>query len=187
MSSRPLIYLDMDGVCCDFVTASIRINGFDPDTVIADWATQYKGEFYTYKVLGIELDTFWDRIGTGGTAFWRELDAYPWFESMYEELNRLGRVVFLSSPTRNPSCLAGKLQWLQDRFGKTFKEFIFTTNKDLLAHSGAALIDDYETNIQKFRERDGNGILFPRVWNANHAFETSPDTYTIQQCADWLS
>ena len=186
MPKPSLIYLDMDGVCCDFFAAATRINGYDPSTVFATWAQHHRGEFYLYKVLGIDSDTFWDHIAEGGETLWRELGEYPWFAHMYGELKKLGRVVFLSASTRHPSCPAGKLHWLQDRFGTAFNEFIFTSHKDLLAHAGAVLIDDYEPNINAFQARDGGTILFPRLWNALHHVDTDPGTHVLRRCQQWL-
>ena len=186
MTDQPLIYLDMDGVCCDFVSAALRINGFEPEEVFSRWQQEHRGEFHMSKVLDIKMETFWDHIHTGGIDFWRGLEAYPWFTQMHKELEKLGRVVFLSSPTRSPDCIAGKHHWLQDRFGRTFNQFIFTQQKDLLAHSNATLIDDYEGNITAFNDRQGHGQLFPRFWNARHHIDDDPCEYILQQCETWL-
>ena len=179
--SGPIIYLDMDGVCVDFASAGLRANGFDPDQALQLWQGQALGEFHTYKVLGIDRDDYWQAIARQGEDFWVNLEAYPWFSQLYQALTDIGPVFFLSAPTRTPSCLSGKAKWLQRRFGGTFRDFIFTTHKHLLAQSQTILIDDYEMNINRFRQAGGQGVLFPQLWNGNYRHVSQRLDYTIGQ------
>ena len=175
------IYLDLDGVCVDLFGAAVAAHGFDPQTVLKEWASRYRGEFYPYRVLHMEKDPFWDRITQLGESFWAELEPFPWFEDLYDGLRQHGNVVFCSSSNREPTCLSGKLRWLQERFGSKFQDYIFTYHKDRLAHSNAFLVDDYDVNIDRFRTRGGNGILFPQIWNSNHSVSTNPVEYVLEK------
>ncbi len=114
MPKHSLIYLDMDGVCCDFFAAATRINGYDPSTVFATWAQHHRGEFYLYKVLGIDSDTFWDHIAEGGETFWRELGEYPWFAHMYGELKTRGKAVLVISHDERYFHLADRVLTLEE-------------------------------------------------------------------------
>jgi 5'(3')-deoxyribonucleotidase len=116
------IYLDLDGVCVDFNRAAIKAHGYNDDVVLDRWAIDHLGEFYPYKVLGIDRDFFWDHLATMGESFWAELEPYPWFEDLYRRLKEVGNVMFCTSSTRAPACLAGKLGWLQERFGRPFQD-----------------------------------------------------------------
>lgn len=159
------IYLDIDGVCTNFIEACIKANGFNSDEVLKLWKNEYRGEFRAFKVLGISNKVFWKNIETTGEEFWSNMEPYPWFLDLYKKLNEIGKVHFLSSPSMAPNSLSGKLKWLQKYFGRDFRDYIITPNKELLAHKNAYLIDDYPRNVEKFKESGGNGILFPQYWN----------------------
>jgi hypothetical protein len=159
------IYLDMDGVCVDFVTAAIEAHGFDAHTILEKWDKEYAGEFVPHKVLGLEADTFWDHLASLGEPFWIDLRPYAWFEELLAALKTYGHVVFLSAPAWAPCCVSGKLTWLQSRFGHPFQDYIFTPHKGRLAHSRAVLVDDYDPYIDAFTQRGGTGVLFPQIWN----------------------
>jgi 5'(3')-deoxyribonucleotidase len=116
-----------------------------------------------------------------GETFWIKIEPFPWFENLYEDLTRRGHVVFCTSATLAPASVAGKLRWLQNRFGTRFKDYVFTTRKERLAHSAAYLIDDFDSNVDRFRDRGGNGILFPQVWNSNHMVEIDPLEYVLER------
>lgn len=175
------IYLDLDGVCVDFTRGAIIAHGYDPNDVLARWANHHQGEFFPYKVLGLGMDEFWDHLASLGETFWIDLEPYPWFEELYSRLGELGHVVFCTSSTRAPSCLSGKLHWLQARFGVEFQDYILTAHKDRLAHSQAYLIDDFDRNVDKFTARGGVGVLFPRCWNSNFGIEGDPVEYVLDR------
>jgi 5'(3')-deoxyribonucleotidase len=183
---EPVIYLDLDGVCVDFVNASIQANGFDPDEIARKWSRDFKGEYRVWEVLGILREDYWDTIALQGEDFWRDLEAYDWYDQLYGGLCEIAPVIFLSSSTRTPSCLSGKLHWLQDRFGVTFRDFIFTGQKQQLASPAALLVDDYGSNVESFRGAGGHAILFPQVWNQNNHVEDKL-SYTLKEARDWYS
>lgn len=175
------IYLDLDGVCVDFIRSAIEAHGYEADEILSRWSIEHRGEFFPYNVLGMEMDPFWDHLATLGEEFWVNLQPYPWFDELYRQLNRLGHVVFCTSSTRAPACLAGKLRWMQDRFGEDFQDYILTSHKDRLAHPNAYLIDDFDQNIERFIQRGGIGVLFPRFWNSNHQVTGDPVRYVLDR------
>ena len=178
------IYLDMDGVCTDFITPAIEAHGLEPGATLDRWAREHPGEFYPFDVLDMEPDTFWGPLADLGEAFWVGLKAYEWFDEMFARLNRLGHVVFLTSPTQAPASVSGKLRWLQDRYGMGFQDFVFTTHKDRLAHGNAVLIDDYDVNVSRFVDRGGMGVVFPQFWNCNAHIDEGIE-YVIDRVADY--
>ena len=154
--------LDLDGVCVSFVKAACQVHGRDFDE--GSWPA---GEYDIAKVLGMDEEEFWESIHRQGVDFWRGLEPYPWFERLYAELQRLGRVYFVTSPTDSSHSAAGKMLWLKDRFGGDFREFLITRCKYLLSSAGSVLIDDSDRNIEAFeRHGQGKGILFPQRWNS---------------------
>ena len=156
------IYLDMDGVCCDFVGGVLRL--FKKDGRIDDWP---KGQYDVAKVAGISEKDLWQSVDNAGHEFWRNLKEEVWFKPLYSGLKKRADqgLYFLTSPSKHESCLAGKCRWLRDRFGDFFDEVVYTRHKQLLANADSVLIDDDPRNIEKFIKAGGKGILVPRPWN----------------------
>jgi hypothetical protein len=152
------IFLDMDGVCADFVKGALAAHG-RLDLYGAPDVT------WLPDSIGMSEDDFWPTINALGAAFWRALEPYPWFAALHEGLADLGHVVFLSKPSRGADSATGKLQWLQDRFGPEFRDYIFTPRKRYLSRwPRAILVDDQDKNLEAW---DGApSILFPQLWNA---------------------
>ncbi|MBN1663964.1 MAG: hypothetical protein JW943_10215 [Deltaproteobacteria bacterium] len=176
---KPTIYLDMDGVCTDFASAGIQANGHEPSRVFFTWDQSFRGEFHPYKVMGIDRDTYWNAIAQKGEAFWVNLREYEWYPELMNSLSRMGKVIFLTSGAYAPWSLSGKLKWLQYRFGHDFQSYIFTSAKYLLANPRSILIDDYENNVDEFRQNGGKAILFPQIWNRNYEI-TDRIGYTLE-------
>ena len=181
---EPVIYLDLDGVCADYVSAAIRAFGRDPAEVLEYWRHKLPGEYRMYNVLDVDRETYWKTISAQGEAFWSGLDAYPWFEALYRSLSEAAPVIFLTSASRAPECLSGKLKWLQARFGESFREYIITGHKQQLAGPGTILVDDFDRNIDRFCRAGGSGVLFPQIWNTNHALENRLE-YVAGAIKDW--
>ena len=56
-------------------------------------------------------------------------------------------------------------------------KFLIGFQKHFCAHSGSLLIDDYDKNINDFRQAGGNAILVPRQWNSMYKEEENLLTY----------
>lgn len=166
------IYLDLDGVCTTFITSCIEANNLDPVETMKTWKEKHRGVFSAFKVFGIKNSDFWKNVEQQGEEFWSEMGTYSWFKELYDELSKKGKVYFLTSPSQSPNSLSGKLKWLQRHFDQSFKDYIITPNKDLLACSkNCYLIDDYPENVEKFIAAGGTGILFPQFWNTKEEVE----------------
>lgn len=161
-----IIYLDLDGVCTNFVKSCIEVNNLDYIKTVDIWKKDYPGVFSAFKVFNIDNNTFWKNIEKSGEKFWTEMEAYSWFLELYNRLSEKGKVYFLTSPSQSPNSLSGKLKWLQNQFSRDFKDYIITPNKYLLANENTILIDDYPENIKQFVNSGGKGILFPQFWNS---------------------
>ncbi len=172
------IYLDMDGVCVDFIGAALRVQGYDAEQLLRHWREEQPGSLYPEALMGVPAMEFFTHEHLSNSDFWAGLVPYPWFDHLYEELNRLGHVVFLTAPTGQPGCVSGKHEWLINRFGSDFADFIFTRHKNRLAHGNACLVDDMPFNIAPFAKRNGHGVLFPQIWNELSHIE-DPVSYVI--------
>jgi 5'(3')-deoxyribonucleotidase len=167
----PDIFLDLDGVCCDFAGAAAAACGH-PTHRIDKW------DFFSD--FGMTVDEFWKAVDAKGGAFWENLKEHAWFPSLYSCLCKQGPVYFISAPSRSPNCLWGKQRWLQNRLGTDFTNYIFTQHKHLFAAPGRILIDDSEKNVQEWREAGGTALLFPQPWNSAPAGSfVSPYTVTL--------
>jgi len=161
-----VILLDMDDVMADFVPSAARLFGKDPEEVMARWRP---GHYDIEEALGITTENLWGAIDSAGEEYWATMPETPWARRLYAELQGRAPVVFLSSPSRHPSSLSGKIRWLQAFTGNPqFREFLLGPRKDLCANPRALLIDDDERNIKAFWEKGGNAILFPRKWNSEY-------------------
>lgn len=157
-----MIFLDMDGVVADFVKAACAAHGRTTDDV-SHW------DFFTKW--GINEDQFWEPVNAGGREFWANLEPFPWFDELVGMVKSADPDFFiLTKPSRQASCLAGKLDWIHRHFGKRFRNYIFTPNKSPLAAPGRLLIDDSDENVDGFLRHGGAAYLFPQPWNRNDRF-----------------
>ena len=166
-----IIYLDLDGVCANFIKSCILANNLDYKNTIEIWNRDFKGVFSAFEVFGINNKLFWSNIEKVGEPFWSEMEVYPWFQDLYNSLCSLGNVIFLTKPSTSPLCHSGKIKWLQNQFNKNFKDYIITPHKELLAGENRYLIDDCPKNVKKFNENGGKGVLFPQFWNTKENIE----------------
>lgn len=167
------IYLDMDGVLADFVTSSILALGRTPEEVLPRVKPgDYNG---IYDALGMSESEFWKRIdalGGGrapGSLLWENMTPYPWRDKVLAACRKIAPTWILTAPSRNPGSSFGKVAWLQEWLGASFRDYVLAPRKWHLARPGALLIDDHDENVSKWRERGGEAILFPRLWNSGHA------------------
>jgi 5'(3')-deoxyribonucleotidase len=167
MTNSPNILLDMDGVMVDFVGAAIKVCGFSVEDCFRDWPP---GEYDVIKALHVEKKDFWEKIESKGEELWANLSSYPWARSLYDGCSKLGNVFFLTKPTIDPKSASGKVIWMQKFLGGQFeaRKYLMGPSKHLCGKPGNILIDDYEYNIDTFREAGGQAILFPQHWNKRH-------------------
>lgn len=167
MKNELAFYVDMDGVLCDFVGGVRELLACEEDVFIptdADWP---KGEYDICNAAKITPKLMWTYIDKC-PEFWERLAIMPEAIEMFSELQGIGRTFVCTSPSLHASCVAGKLRWLQKLFGYPFRDYVFTTHKELLAHPNAILIDDHDQNCKKFVDCGGRAILYPQPWNSSH-------------------
>ena len=175
---RTTIFLDMDGVTANFVKGVCDVTGCSYEKVWREWP---KGQYDIKGPLGIAgTDAELFAIIEQKETFWEDLEEFPWSADLYASLSQMGRVYFCSSPTWDANSIAGKHRWLQARFGKDFKDFVYTSHKYLLARPDTILVDDFEDHVNDFVDDTGRarGLLFPSKMNWC-PFEGDPVRYVI--------
>ncbi|MCF8260345.1 MAG: hypothetical protein K9J12_06195 [Melioribacteraceae bacterium] len=163
------VFLDMDGVSVDFVGGVKNLLG-EPGKTLDDWGIE--------EAYGFNEDGFWEKVDT--FEFWSTLEPYPGFDDFYKNLNEIvSNVVYCSKPSRHPISASGKLEWMQIRYGKRFRDYILTPQKHYLAKPNTILIDDKDKNVEDFVNAGGKGIVIPQTWNkfADLAEMSWPDKY----------
>ena len=158
-SKKTKIFLDMDGVVFFWEKAAAKSLGMSIDDP----------KVRSHLKKGREMQDFvggdskmWPIIDNEGAEWWENLEMLPWGEKLYKEMKRLaGDFAFLTSPNKNPLCLAGKLKSLQKHFGVDFKDYMIGAHKHLCASPNAILIDDSEKKIIKFRQYGGVAFHWP--------------------------
>lgn len=164
------IFIDMDGVLADFISAAFRAHGQEFDA-----ATYPRCEWEITRVLGTSDSDFWAVIDAL-PDFWRNLPSYPWFRDLLDEAEETGcEVRILTTPSRHGHSYRGKREWLDDH-GIGIPAILFGNSRDkaLLARSDRLLIDDSGKNVDMFRKAGGQAILFPQVWNENYDLADDP-------------
>jgi 5'(3')-deoxyribonucleotidase len=183
------IYLDMDGVCVDWVKGVLKI--LKREDLINNIPENCKS---IEEATSLNLAYVRNEISKHGSEWWRNLEELPWFWELYNTLIKLGRVTFLTSPSPDPNCSKGKIEWLYDRFGNNFKDYIITPQKYHCSHKNSILIDDTLEKCQEFLEKDGQAVLFPTEFNGliwqfienKKINKTDILTYTIERVNDAL-
>jgi 5'(3')-deoxyribonucleotidase len=167
------VFIDMDGVLCDFIGAALAVHGL-PDPY-ADPANL--GDFGLHGLLGLDEGEFWRPLDNPG--FWQNL--YPTREArgVLKAVKDAGiareDMYLLTAPSKADSSYVGKRAWVRRHVAGLLGNFIPTKHKALMAAPGRVLIDDRDKNVDEWEEAGGTGILFPRPWNARHADQDGYD------------
>lgn len=170
-----MIFLDMDGVLCDFAGGVCALFGKD-----APQAGDLAQELHQH--LGIAKGLMWSRIAEAGARLWEGLEPLPWADELVALVRSHGELVIATAPSLNPASLAGKLTWLQRRFGRNFRDFVVTPQKHLLAAPGRILIDDSPRHVDAFSAFGGLSTLFPSIENGL----LRPDQDPVMDLRNWL-
>jgi len=171
------IYLDLDDVLNTLAPYILQHLGAP---IAADDYSTYPGRLDIVLAANRMLGRKYTR-----TTFWQAISRQVWAETprsaeccwLLKACKRaVGREIYIAtSPTKDPDCLAGKLEWIHVHLPKWIhRQFFITPRKWKLAQRGALLIDDNEKNCRKFEAAGGEVLRFPRPWNAAWGQEPRP-------------
>lgn len=137
------IYLDMDGVICDFCGACADIDAIEH-----------------YKV-------DWEKVHAAGIDFWANMKwtnegerFYKWLEKFCDEE---GIDLCILSQVNYNDGVNGKIEWLMANTKVPNKNIYIVKNgkaKAKFANSSSLLIDDFGKNIEAFVLAGGVGVKF---------------------------
>ncbi len=191
------IYLDMDDVCNAFSMFALKkvgcpVEPFDFHLFKPEWGFDIlrsvnllhpralTHNFPSEEAFYFTGEYFWSLIDR---SVWRdapESKEFKWLLSECEALVGRENVCILTTPTEDPECLAGKLEWIHDHFPKWMhKQYLIGWQKHLLARPGALLIDDSDKNVDAFQKAGGQTLLVPRPWNSMHMLNTERELHAF--------
>lgn len=141
-----MIYVDMDGVLCNFVKGCEDIG--NPVSLLE---TKSKKEFFK-------------NISKMGTTFWENLEPLERAFDLWELVSKHNPVILSAgiSSAHNES-VTGKINWCNNHLNPKPSKIIVLTSSKLKANYskvGDILIDDLEKNINGWIERGGTGFLY---------------------------
>lgn len=161
------ILLDQDGVVADFVGGCCRLFGQPYPYITPDSLGCWEIE----KLFGISGHLMWEAINHtsdfwSGLAKTTEADALVNLATQTVGVNNVG---ILTAARMQPNVILGKNAWIRGNYPQLKDRVLVGQAKEFCAGPHRLLIDDKDSNIQKFREGGGLAILVPRHWNSAHA------------------
>lgn len=133
------IYVDMDGVLCDFNKAFEEL-GYGPEN-------QFDGK----------SDEFYKILYHAGEKFWSQMSWIPDGKKLWQFIKPY-KPIILSTPTFDNFSRTGKVKWIQKELSMKQK-YILEFKKEIHANPDSILIDDRIKNIMKWKDAGGIGIL----------------------------
>lgn len=183
------ILLDIDDVCNQCTKYAMQwLNvPMDYDNFEQVYPTQFGYDIvaaanYLIGYRRFDVPSFWNMIPR---TFWATCPVSLEFEQLLELcVSVVGHqnICFLTGPTKDPDCLAGKLEWIA-KFTPPFmhRQYLIGPRKHFCAHPEALLIDDSDVNVWTFRCGGGNAILVPRNWNSLSDLRFSAMSYISEE------
>lgn len=159
-----ILFLDMDGIIADFVTAVHKFHGREDCYV----NSKNYGIFDIEKIWGISPDDFWK---ADSQEFWETVPKMHDADMIVDLVTKVfgeDKIAILTAPSNGPGCVPGKRAWIKRNFPQFQRRIIFANAnvKRFMAGPDKYLIDDKDSNVAEFKAGGGNGILVPRAWNS---------------------
>jgi len=168
-----MIFLDLDGVCCDFVGHVLNLCGSNEQRLLDEMNNNPSVHPYVALENCVNKDDFWGWINDLGSDFWASMPTFIWFNRLYKSLLKIDSVHFLtSSPPVNGSH-DGKALWVERNVAKeALNDLIicYYGYKSYLAGKNRILIDDTKKNISDWNKNGGISYYFPSLqFHKRHA------------------
>ena len=173
------ILLDMDDVLNRFTMQALAHVGCAVDPTSFDdfnpaWGfdiIEAANALHPNKGLPFTLDSFWGWFSRRDWASWPKSDECNWLIDNCERLVGRENICILTSPVLNPSCAAGKIEWIYEFCPEWLhRQYLIGPMKHMCARPDALLIDDSDANVEAFQKHGGQAVLVPRPWNSGHKF-----------------
>lgn len=158
-----IIYLDVDGVCADIHQSLADFLGIPYSELAANCK---KGRYDQPYLPDVYDGCIWDHVlPIVPETFWSKAPDLPWFPDIVKMLRGIAPVVYLTSVSYSPQAASGRVKWMLEKNGEKFRDFVITSRKELLAHPGAVLVDDCDSNLKDFAAAGGHAVQVPQRWN----------------------
>jgi hypothetical protein len=154
------ILFDLDGVVAHFTNGACDVHGLPRSAGLS-------GAWNFHHPHGISDAAFYAPMGRD---FWADLGVWPDGIELFKRIESLvghERIAFLSSPCQTAGCEEGKRIWFKRHFPQydPWGDLFLGGKKQKLAYGGAILLDDSDTNCERWAARGGRSFLIPRPWN----------------------
>ncbi len=180
------IYLDLDDVCNAFTMHALKhvgcpVESFDFQKYSPEWGfdiVKAANKLHPWRTgkQAFTPERFWGFIDRSVWMDTPESTEFKRLLSACEQLVGRENICILTTPTEDPDCLAGKLEWIHNHFPPWMhRQYLMGPQKRLLAKPEALLIDDSDANVNAFERAGGRTILVPRPWNSLHKVDTSAE------------
>lgn len=150
---QPIIFVDLDGVLVNLAAGLSKVVG---EEISALDSTKFRKHYY-HLVASLNHD---DLI-----EFWANLPPMPDYMKLWNSLKDLQPLI-LTAVTNSMASCEGKKKWAE-KYLKISPDRVFcaakSKDKQSYASNNSILIDDYDKNIQQFKEKGGYGILHTRT------------------------
>lgn len=167
--NKTRIFIDIDGVLADWLGKACETCGIDDNDPVVRKLLKDGSMLQDLKDYIKDEDEMWQKIEKEGSDWWRDLELLPWAKKLYNEMDKLGEVAFLTSNgniaehTNSASLAAkGKCGWVKKHFNTN--SLIIAHDKHFCANDKAILIDDSPDKIEKFIDWGGRGFLWPNQY-----------------------
>lgn len=163
-----MVFLDLDGVLVDFVKGACALHGVENPYAYKE----NHGNYSLESLIKMQPEKFWRAMGH---AFWANLEWMPdgkkILQMVLDHVNG-EQITLLTSPIKTPGCLSGKMEWIEREMPSWNRRFLIGPGKHAIAAPGKLLIDDYDSNIDKWINHGGPAIQVPRPMNRLHEEST---------------
>ena len=170
------IFIDMDGVLCDFKGHAFKTHNIDLHE--DDWPP---GVYEMQDVIGMSEEDFWRPINEAGVEWWASLPILPWAHELVSGCESVAKIGISTSPNRSGNSASGKTLWVQHHFPHLARKMMIGPRKEWLARKDTLLIDDSDKKCKRFRKAGGRAIVFPQPWNSMHKMTSDRIKYVFDE------
>jgi len=139
------IFLDMDGVICDW-DQGVKDLGPEPAKGLAEDATE------------ADKQVMYKAINKAGESFWADLKWTKDGKDLWKVVEKFNPVL-LSSPGQFEGAASGKQTWVKNNLPGTSLYLSDSKSEYIDPYELSVLIDDNKNNIGAWEESGGEGIL----------------------------
>ncbi len=148
------IYVDMDGVLCDFLKSASKVTGYDIDD-FQDWGKIRKNA--------------WSMVADEGIKFWSNLNWNKGGKKLWTYIAKYNPSILSAHPIAHENkqyAIAGKSKWVSDHLWDVNKvHLVRGIDKQKFATPNSILIDDYKRNVKQWISKGGIGIVHTTTEN----------------------